>query len=297
MTSGEKLKLNLGLSNVKSRISRVINLPFKTYYIWYDTARPGSSLHWSKIMGTQKVSTLKTGDGKELLFTPLVDIEDFNGSITNSYFILVDIAGKRLINPDLLESVTLDDLKNSMSDLTLKFRKDRNKTTGTENRVSKLIQVDYRNGNLMFRWLTEPTENEADPNRDIYNIDKIGNLSIDKSKTYELDIEILDFSQWLDTYPEGYVITSKDIKDILDVAFVKVWSSSPSFWWQGMAFRLTQLDGSIYPCKIPDKFWGKLHGKESLVDKHLGGLINQISFWANPMASMATKFLKSKGLL
>jgi len=306
VTSGEKLKKDLGLSKVNARISRIINYPQKLYYIWYDSARPTIVLHWARVVSDKKVSTMRNGSGDALKIAPLLDLEDFNGDYKNTYFILVDLAGQRQINTRVLESVTLDDLKGAASSMTKDFRSDRNKSTGTENRLSKLLQVNYQGGNLRFTWLTSPTNDSGvekskdpkSPNRDIYNANPSdGKLTLDPSKTYEMEIEIIDFDQWLDTYPKGYEIKPQDFRDIFDVAYVKVWSNSPSFWWQGMCFRLTKTDGAIYPCDIPDNQWKNFHGVGALLDKHLLGLVNNIGFYFTAMSHMTNTYLKSKGLL
>jgi len=300
MTTGERLKQRFHLEKVNARISRVIGYPLQLYYIFYDTARPTQPLYWARVkQDSRNVSLLKDFQGKTYPVAPLLDLEDFNGESKTSYFILVDMAGQRQINSSLVESITLADLKNTASDLTKKFMKIRNKSTGTENRLTKLIQVVYQGDNLRFSFLTVPTNDNGskEVKRDIYNTDpRTGKLVIDKSKTYEMELEILDFKQWLDTYPKDYKITAKDIKEILEIAYVKVWSNDPSFTWQGVAFRLTQLDGAIYPVDIPDSVWRDKHG-DSFVTKHLAGLINGIGFWYIPMANITNTYLKSKGLL
>ena len=62
--------------------------------------------------------------------------------------------------------------------------------------------------------------------------------------------------------------------------------------------NLITLDAAIFPTKIAPKKWDKIHGDgDAFLDKHTAGLINQMGFFLNPMASMLTKRLRDKGLL
>jgi len=206
----------------------------------------------------------------------------------------------------LNEWINLSDLKQSMgmSDFTKKTRKQRNKEFGTENKKAKLIDVklNEKEKYIDFYWLTEPTY-PIYPKDYVYkNTNPKVNFKLepDNSKTYTLIIRVIDFFEWLSTYPDKTEITEKDIKDIFDVSYIQVWSDDPSFHWQGMNYWISQLDGSIYPTKIKPKRWNspKLHGDgNAFVSKHLGGLINNIRFWYNPMASMLTNRLRKAGYI
>ena len=79
---------------------------------------------------------------------------------------------------------------------------------------------------------------------------------------------------------------------------IKVSSNDPSFQYQGLNYRLSSIDGSIYPTDIPDPVWGPRHNNgDGLIGKHLQGLINGMAFWKSPMASMLTKKLRKRKLL
>ena len=108
----------------------------------------------------------------------------------------------------------------------------------------------------------------------------------------------MEFWDWLDVF-EGDKITRFNMKEILEVSSVQVFSNSPSFHWQGGNFNLSQLDGSIYPTEISNPVWGPRHGDPSgyFLDKHLWGLLKQMGFWLNPMASMLTSKLQKRGLI
>ena len=222
------------------------------------------------------------------------------------------IIGSELFN----EFVTIADLadKSSISDFTLLWRKDRNRIMGTENISSKLIDcfVDEAEKSVVFAFLSESTElgNKA-PNDNInsdykfytgpkQDVDPENSFKINRndSKLYELQLKLLEFWDWLDVF-EGEKITRFNMKEILEVSNVQVFSNSPAFHWQGSNVNLSQLDGSIYPTNIPNPVWGPRHGDASgyFLDKHLYGLLRQMGFWLNTMASMLTGKLQKRGLI
>lgn len=327
MTTGEQLKRKLGLQKINHvRINRALIATKPTYYIWIDSAHPDGMVTNSRIsQSPQVVSIFGRGEfGDTVRFSPLIDIEEYNGSINKYIFIVVDLAGERYINPyfrenikykgwslsivgKLTEFVKLSDLKfDGMSDFTKGTRSRRNKAQGVENRLAKLIDfsVDVKENWVMFYWLTDATTNIYDPEYQFKNTDVEDNFSLEKndSKLYTMQIKILDFFNHLKQLKisEDHIITWEEIKLILEEAYVQVWSDAPSFHWQGMNYWISQLDGSIYPTDIKPKRWNnpKLHGDgNAFVDKHLGGLLNQMGFFLNQMASMATSRLKKRGLL
>lgn len=205
---------------------------------------------------------------------------------------------------------TLETLKSkdSISDFTMKFRKDRNKLMGTENTTAKLVDcfVNEIDNSITFVWKTKATD---------YKSDKAKSLGIYKDKDkkarvsplnlqllpndenqYEVQLKILKFFDWLDTTPVGNEITNKDIKDILEVSDVQVFSSSPSFQYQAYNWNNSQVGTAIYPTDIAPKVWNK-YNDNAFLDKHLYGIIRNIDFWLNPMASMLTKRLKDKEII
>jgi len=201
------------------------------------------------------------------------------------------------------QELTLSDLSSDqgMSSLTTKFKKERNKLLGAESRIAKLIdvEIDETARYITFIWLTEVTPKYPD-NYKYGEVDIEGDkeIELNRSKTYELKIRIMNFFDWLDTYPEKIEITENDIKDIFDVSDIKVSSNDPSWHWQGMNFYMSQIDGSIYPTKVPAPVWGPRHNTgDALLSKHLQSLINGIDFWKSPMASMLTKKLKQRKLI
>ena len=166
-------------------------------------------------------------------------------------------------------------------------------------------------GSAIFSWLTEVTHFESPVSKDRKipkyathlpgetDYEKDFTIIPDPSKTYTLQVEIVDLVKWVETYPSKDEITMADLKEVLNLAAIRVWSTSPSFHWQGMNANISKLDGSIHPTDIEPKYWNQpfLHGDVYFLDKHLAGLINAMPFFLNPMASMLTRTLRKAGVL
>jgi hypothetical protein len=322
MTTGQELKEKLGLSHLKYvSFIRLIETSQRILIIFYDSRRVGIPLTKQRIFRSNKVFVYRRFPFlKNSFITPLIPIEDYNGPVQDLLISAIDLSGlygdsknqvteKYQFSGKLLqEFLTLKDLQNTsaVSSFTKRTRKERNEVMKTENYTAKLIDVELneKENYVTFGFLTEATEpiypddfifGETNP-EDNFEIDR------NESKTYEMYIKILDFFTWLrDTRPEDAGdITRKDIKEVLEVSNIQLFSTSPSWHWQGINFWLSQLDGSIYPTDIEPKFWNRedLHGNDgAFLDKHLAGLLNQISFFLNPMASMLTKRLRDNNLL
>jgi len=327
MTTGRELKKQLGLDNLKNiKIARFIISSYKIYGVFYDSWRDMMVTTY-RIRKSPMVATVFSGTAlahktkKYTILTPPQDLIDFNGSVKGTLVIPIDLAGDKFINDkpftkkfeklqplvqfndSLREYVTLADLNTTatISPNTARFRKDRNRLLGTENTQAKLLDcfIDDADNSVRFVFLTTVTPypdddkhqyKDADPEHDWI-------LAANPSEVYELQIKILDFHSWLDTF-EGSKVTWKDVKDILDVSNIQVSSTSPSFNWQGFAYWLTQIDGCIYPQTIKPKRWDFIHGDgEAFLDKHLWGLLNQIAFFQNQMASKLQSQLMKRGLI
>lgn len=218
---------------------------------------------------------------------------------------------------NVLKEITLADLrdKGNVSPLTQQWRKDRTRVmSGNESKTSKLIDIvlNESKNNIVIQFLSESTTLDGkkpsktiDSSYKLYKGDKSevnpqSNFSLRKNraKVYEVSIKILDFFDWLSIF-EGDKITRKEVKEILEVSDVQVFSNSPAMHWQGMNFNLSLLDASMYPTNIPNKVWGKKHGDPNgyFLSKELAGILATIDFWLNPISSMLTKKLKDRGLL
>jgi hypothetical protein len=323
-TTGELLIQKLNLSKIKHIYARrSIGLSIPILHIVFDSFRQNFPLSKGYILS--KFNNDFYMINHHMLWTPFFDLTKYNGHLNSILFLINDLAGSYLAKTNLYkESITiiekpdsiiiesmlmqeylqLADLMKSqgMSNFTRKFRKQRTKVLGTENKLSKLVDVDIDkpDNSITFKWLTDATTPIYPDDYQYKEVDpESKELINDPSKVYELNIKILQFFDWLDVF-EGQTVTEKELKEIFKVSNVQVWSSDPSFHWQGMNYWSSQLDASIYPTDIKPKRWDKpeLHGEDNaFIGKHLTGLINGIAFWLSPMASMLNKILKNKGFL
>jgi len=194
-----------------------------------------------------------------------------------------------------LEEVSLYDLtKTSLaSPTTIKFAMERRlamadyhgkKAGGYAPETTKLVKTEilYDKDAVKFTFLTEATENIYPPNHE-YKDAKPGTGALEPDPSHLYDIEMVFENLGLLTQaPEEPNL--ENTKDWLwQTENVKLWSSSPSFHWQGFAFNLTQLDSAIYPVNITPTRWDKVHG-DALLDKHMLDLFIHIKFFVNIMA-------------
>jgi hypothetical protein len=318
-TSGIKLKQNLGLSHLKYvSFIRIIGLPSRTIAVFYDSRRSNIPLTTQRVLKNYNLFSARLfPHSRELLHSPLIPIEEYNGQTQDLFIISIDISGiyGNEKNQQIRESkklnewVTLAALASSdaMSNFTKRTRKQRNTAVKAENYTAKPIDCELNDdGSVLFIFETTATTPIYPDDYEFGQVNPENNFAIEKNpdKKYTIYIKILDFMKWLKEtrpdYLETKKITWKEIRDVLEVAYIQVFSTSPSFHWQGISYWLSQLDGSLYPTDIKPKFWNRddLHGDgNAFVDKHLGGLLRSFKFFYNPMASMIQKRMKDKGLL
>ena len=323
MTTGEKLKKILGLDGFKYVVfERILVFPVKAITIYYNSRRPNLPLTNDLLHKRFHFASIRRPPYSENLpVTPIMPIEMYNSGSDPSVIFIVDIGGdltdpenqiprkleskEEVYFPRLDEWVTLAALKNtaSIDAFTKKHRDIRNQAVGTENLTAKLINCVYNEQQdcLTFIFKTTATTPIYPKNAKYKKVNPTLDFSLSNNpdKVYYSHIRILEFMKWLkDTRPDNLAdqpITWKEIKDVLEVAYVQVWDSCPAFHWQGSNYWLSQLDGSIFPTDIEPKVWNAphLHGDgQNFLCKHLYGIIRQISFFGNQMASMASKELK-----
>lgn len=324
MTLGEKIKHTLGLDNYKYVVfERVLGFPVKAITVYYNSRRPNIPLTTDLLHRKfHFFSIRKPPFTKDYPVTPILPIEYYNSEADPAVIFTVDIGGdftdpknqiprksesvKNL--PRVDEWVTLSALKNtaSIDAFTKKHRDIRSRAVGPENTTAKLINCVYNEqlDCLTFIFKTTATVPIYPKNHQFKKTNPTLDFSLSNNpeKVYYSHIRILNFMEWLKgTRPDEMAdqpITWREIKDVLEVAYVQVWCSCPAFHWQGTNYWLSQLDGSIYPTDIEPHVWNAqhLHGDgQNFLCKHLYGIIRQISFFGNQMASMATKELKNSG--
>lgn len=341
-TTGMQLIKSLGLEKIYQKtgsiyIARVL-LPVsqKVNIIFYNSIRSmskGEALRHGVYPGMIYSGLELSREELEFNHTPLMNLDKFNGQLETRLFVTVDCAFQKHLHPkkfsrlpegkssikmipsfyigkEKLKELTLGDLrdKGNISDFTMTWRKDKNRTTGTENTIAKLVDVfiNEPDDSMTVVFQTKATElNGKEPNKNIdsnykfYKEPKERISPLNKSimpnseKTYEVQLKFLNFSSWLETHPEGEPITPKDVKEILEVSDIQLFSSSPAWLYQGFMYWNTQLGTSIVPETRKPKRWDKVHGDgQAFLTKELYGILGQMSFFLNPIASKLTKRLK-----
>lgn len=169
---------------------------------------------------------------------------------------------------DSYKEFTVYDFKKQISSYTKKFRSIRDKIRGKEPNLATVVDVKRKGKDLDIYFLTVPTYSD----NELEVIGVSGRMR--QTNAYQIVIRIVDFFNW-GNIPYNK-ITADKINEILKVADVKFWNSSPAFLWQGYAYQLTQINSSIKPVKIPDTIWGKKTGN-SIIDKHIAGIVDNIA--------------------
>lgn len=105
MTSGEKIKIELGLENFPYvKISRLVGTNQRILFVWYDSYRSSRPLLYRTIKSWPFVAapifgnTILDGKPEKGLMTPPMTIQDYNGNIQGAVIIAVDLAGRRFVN-------------------------------------------------------------------------------------------------------------------------------------------------------------------------------------------------------
>lgn len=232
---------------------------------------------------------------------PPFDIEDFNGQLETGLFFVIDIAGylgdpgirtKVIENTikesqnifvyarslkQLQEGLTIPDLKkNSISSLNKKFLKLR-RSEGESGSTLMGARRDKESDSVFLVYSIAPTYD-----KEVLNYSSDGAAYMDSK--YIAEIEFLNASNYIgdqDTFKSFKPSEQgKLVLDMIDKAEIKLWSSDPSFIYQGAMETLDDLDTSIYPLwsKKGHGIWNQRHGSEFHLTKHLLEILNQIKF-------------------
>ena len=295
--SGVILKSKLGLDSCKYvLLARCLaTSSMRTYMIFFDSRNPNTPLSTGYILRTPMASMIYTNpfEHKPAIIAPM-PIEEYNGDL-NAVFFVIDIAGifandnirTRVIesklnefeyfkyptqkeidaNTDLNESLSFSDLKqNAVSDLNKKFLAQRKKEG---NSGSKLQSVTWNESNdtIGIVFFVNPTYD-----KEVKNYSPTGSEYIDNK--YTVEIEFQNVSNYLGDRETFNSFTPKEQGDLilsfLDNCEVKLWSSDPSWIFQGSFEAMDDLDASIFPLWSPKgkDIWNARHGLEPHITKH-----------------------------
>jgi len=212
----------------------------------------------------------------------------------------------------LTEKVTLPDLMKDrgMSLKSKYFRSERYKIMGQEQGNSKFIECKLtKNHSIDYYFLSESTRKyKKGTKRKNADIHQGYRLSDNPSETYQITIRVLNFLDWISAFPDIKEVTTNILREILRIAQVEMDSSVPSFYWQGAAYNLKAIGGTIYkqsirkPQNKKNKGWArpypKGHGEAGIfLDKISQSICNNIVRYIPDMAKATTKLLKEKRYL
>ena len=322
MTSGQDLKRQLGFPDWQEvSFTRLLGFYVPVILILYDSRRPRIPITSFDLKKAQSIGIMRYPFDKQISMTPVISLNTFDGPLKIYTIFCIDISGRfgdKTIQPTkesvdneihFNEWLTFQNLNSpdAISNLTKGYRDLRNKLVKPENFTAKLVDCNYDQEHdwVTFNFITTATVPQYPKNHDFMKTDSSKNFELVKNlaKQYTVSIRILDFMKWLkDTRPDRLAdepITWKEIKDVLDVAYIQTHCTCPADWWQGLTYNRTQLDGAIYPCDIKPKVWNakNLHNEEGFLCKHTYGIIRSIAFFENQMTSKLNKTLKLGGLI
>ena len=331
MTTGEQLKKKLHLLNFPyARIRRVLTGgSLRIYQIVFDSRTPLRPLTTYLLNNNILAPNVFDGNAEKYSYLPWADLEVFNAQLNPAIYLTTDVAGfygkknnyseKVYQYKDKLEELTIPELRNVdmyTSQTTQKYKDQRKDFQGQGIKNTKLLDsvVIPETGSLRFIFLTESTEIDkktlshrmTKAKVDIkQQFDRASDKLVDNpSKTYDMYVQLdnvfpnsafKDIS-WLETY-NGEEVDEKMMKELLEVADVKLYDTTPAYQYQGFRYRLSQLGSSIYPETRPDNFWRSKHGSQGLLDKHFSQLLDSgtIQVFLNNMTSMLIKHCRKLG--
>ena len=129
--------------------------------------------------------------------------------------------------------------------------------------------------------------------------DDNGGLIDNISNEYMVTIRINDFWDMIEDFglstPNDF--TKKDVVALIQLSEdIKLKSTDPSFWYQGLSYWLTLDNASLMPCYIAPKFWDKYRPNVK-VSKIIESVLRQIGFFTQQMAMSIKKALIDQGYL
>jgi hypothetical protein len=307
LTFGQHIRRDLNLlPNLDAAIVRVYGYPVPIFVICYNSRVPERLPLIKKIHTAVGVFLFSRTGYSKLLFSNPKPLDTYDASIVRYLLITLDLAGEWSHRPVVknLESInfkeiTISDLRKShtVSPLTQRFALQRQKKQGHENRLAKLIDVELNQSQdfVLFKFLTEVTRKAHKPGYKPMELQpgSDGVMVPNTSDLYEIWIRVEKFFSLLGTRPDPDAkITVGELKEVLVVADVKLFSTIPSFHWQGMAANLTQIDAAIFPVTIMPTIWRDRMGGDFFLDKATANLLKHFDFFLPQLARAVSKALK-----
>ena len=128
-----------------------------------------------------------------------------------------------------------------------------------------------------------------------------GELADNISDEYQIILRINDFWDLIDEFglENKNDFTKNDVVALIQLSQdIKISDTTPSFWWMGTSYYLTQDNASLMPCDIAPKFWNRDDLRPNVkVSKSMEGVLKNLGFFAQQMAMSIKKNLVDQGYI
>jgi len=263
------------------------------------------------------------------IFTPPLPLAMFTGKIpSNAIVVKLDLAGryytqldenKKSSNSDFIDcregkfdvyyksndceklnEISLSDwYENGLSDRNWEFYNQRKNEGNTKVDLSR-ITYNKKSGSLLIQYSITPSfigipnpQKDGKIEKQVTIVKKDGSTS--KGKYYIFQILFEDIRSWIKTREDWLSLSKIDkielVRDMIkNYDSVKLFSSSPSWLFQGSWKRAEELDASIhsYPGFPDSGYWASLHGTDIYASKHMIPVYQTLQFNADKIAQVIT---------
>jgi len=263
MTTGELLKQKLKLTQYKNvKMTRVIGLQ-ATYIIYFDSVHPKYPITSARIDRDPKTLCIYRNNidyKDDLSFTPIFDIERYNGNERGVTFLLVDLGSDFLLDDrmrefsiikyselkkQLLKEYTVRDLyQNARDKHTVKFWNLRKSKGRTGSKLVKAEFIEYEGGKISIglEYNSVPTEDNR-----VMVVNNTGGESTANKYIVEIELtgfeEIASIDEWVEA---DFKTRQFYMNEFLKIADCLIWSNSPAWLYQGAYEDASDLGYSIY---------------------------------------------------
>lgn len=128
-----------------------------------------------------------------------------------------------------------------------------------------------------------------------------GELTDNISDEYQIILRINDFWDLIDEFglENKNDFTKNDVVALIQLSQdIKISDTTPSFWWMGTSYYLTQDNASLMPCNIAPKFWNRDDLRPNVkVSKSMEGVLKNLGFFAQQIAMSIKKNLVDQGYI
>lgn len=284
-TTGTILKSKLGLDKLKYVvIVRALSISYRTYLVVFNTRLPNLPITQTMVYRGNMPSMIYTAPfTRRPSLGPIQNINDFNGTLDGSLFFVIDLAGylgdssqrTRVIEKvsyaktlkNLIEGLTIPEIRSGAVSKRNKDWLRKRRQDGSTGSFLKEVNWVENEDSIYLVYHSKPTYETT-----VTNYSPSGNSYPDNH--YIVQIQFLGVSRYLGSKDQFKLLSPKEQGDLIlkmiDTAEVKLWSSDPSWIFQGSFEAFEKEDASIYPLWSPrgSGIWDSKHGLSPHITKH-----------------------------